>query len=82
MKNKALIELLKTGDFTLNVNDNGWCALYKGKVKVYDKEHDEYAQVPLGDVVHHFDTGEGFVNSIDLISNLIEALGGKFVITP
>ncbi len=82
MNKKELIELLKSGDFTLNVNDNGWCALYKGKVKVYDKEHDEYAQVPLGDAAHHFDTGEGLVDSINLIVNLIEALGGKFVITP
>ena len=66
MKREKIIELLKSGDFTILYHDNGSCQLYRGK----------------SDYVHAKGHGVDFTGwSVGYIpvevSHLVEALGGS-----
>lgn len=69
MKEKEIIELLKSGNFTIAYHDNGVCSLYKDKYTNYDKIYDEK---PVLEIDCEFD---GYLpKEVEL---LIKALGGK-----
>ena len=76
MINNKLIELLKTGNFTVIYDDNGSGRIHKGHgeyVDFYDEDKEEYV-----DFVDSFDEtlGHGYIPTI--VCDLIKALGGKF----
>lgn len=65
---KKIIEILKSGDFTIAYHDNGYCNLYKGKF-----EYDDLKGKPI-----EFDDWEDGYTP-DVVKQLVEALGGKVV---
>ena len=64
MANK-IIQLLKSGDFTVAYHDNGVCSIYKGKHKYED----------LPDSIYEPDDTDGYAPEI--VELLVKALGGK-----
>ena len=38
MTEKKIIELMKSGDFSLMYHDNGYCTIHKGHIKYEDSE--------------------------------------------
>ena len=67
MTKKGMIELLKSGDFTIAYHDNCSPSLYKGK--------HEYDELP-DEVDYDFDFGNnGYIPEV--VEILVEALGGK-----
>lgn len=69
MKDKEIIELMKTGEFTLAYHDNGSCSLYKGKFS-FDDDNDEVESL------HEFDCDfEGYLPKE--VALLVKSLGGK-----
>lgn len=65
---RELIELIKSGDFTIVYHDNGCCDIYKGK-------YDDYDDVPLK-AVRTFDCEfDGYLPNEVMF--LVQALGGK-----
>jgi len=69
MTKRKIIELLKSGDFTILYHDNECCSLYKGRLKEYDDCPEE--------ADHEFDdlNQAGYLPSV--VELLVEALGGK-----
>lgn len=68
MKNKAdILELLRSGDFTVSYHDNATPGLYKGKWKYEDLEDAEEIELANWE--------DGYCPQI--VSLLVEALGGK-----
>jgi hypothetical protein len=68
MTEKKIIELLKTGDFTIAYHDNGQCSLYKGKF-----EYDDLPEKSLHDF--DYNDAEGYCPHIVVL--LAKALCGK-----
>lgn len=66
---EEVIELLKTGNFTIAYHDNGSCCLYKGKFKYDDlPEAEDYS----------FDMDDNYVGyAPSIVHFLASALGGK-----
>lgn len=64
---KKILELLRSGDFTISYHDNGYCSLSKGHHKYSDEV----------DTIKDFDNNEteGYVPSV--VALLVKALGGK-----
>jgi hypothetical protein len=75
MASKELVELLKSGDFTLGYHDNGYCEVYRGRIE-YDDINEKDLQ-PVGS----FDSSEneGYIPAE--VAALVKALGGKAVTT-
>lgn len=70
MTNKKLIELFKSGDFTIHYNDNGCCSVYKGRFKDYfSKPEDIESVAEFGCDFNGYLPRE--------VALLVEALGGK-----
>lgn len=67
MTTVKIIELLKSGDFTIAYHDHGHCCLYKGR--------HEYESLPIKEVAEFYDTdGDGYLPQIVYL--LAKALGG------
>ena len=69
MKDKKIIELLKTGNFTIAYHDNGFCTLHSG-IK-------EYADTADDEVVEFAGLQDGYIPAE--VKALVEALGGEVV---
>lgn len=69
MKEKQIIELLQSGNFTIAYHDNGHCCVYEGKFK--------YDELPEnGEVAEFYDhQSEGYLPEI--VQLLTKALKGK-----
>lgn len=68
MSGKDLVQLFKSGDFTIAYHDNGVASVYKGKHKNYDSLPEKE--------VHQFDCDtDGYLPKE--VKLLTEALGGK-----
>ena len=67
MKEKQIIDLLKSGNFTIAYHDSEYCCLYKGKLK--------YEDLPEDGEVAEFDDVNGYIP--DIVELLVKALGGK-----
>lgn len=65
---KELIELFKSGDFTIAYHDNGHCCVYAGKWNYDDLPEKEEAEFDYSDA-------EGYCPTI--VSLLTKALGGE-----
>lgn len=64
----SIIQLLKSGDFTIAYHDNSHCSLYKGRF--------EYDNLPEAeDYEFDFTDTEGYAPTI--VRLLVNALGGK-----
>lgn len=77
MTKREILDLLKSGDFTIAYHDNGLCSLYKGRIKEYDQlpewRYDKLSS--CGDLAEFFDTdSDGYLPKI--VALLVEALGG------
>ncbi len=68
MKNKQIIELLKSGDFTIAYHDNAYCTLHKGKHEYEDCTDENEVAVFGGN-------GNGYLP--EEVELLVKALGGK-----
>jgi hypothetical protein len=67
MKENKIVELLRSGDFTIAYHDNGYACLYKGKF-----DYDSLPKKELSD----FDGGDiGYAPNVVVL--LVAALGGK-----
>lgn len=70
---KKILEVLKSGDFTLYYHDNGYCSLYPGKIKPsqMDEENKNYVNP-----IYEFN---GCTNDYtpEEVSYLVKALNGK-----
>jgi hypothetical protein len=66
-KKKEIIDLFKSGDFTIVYHDRGYCRVYKGK-----HSYEELPKASTG-----FDDSESFGYCPDIVTLLAEALGGK-----
>ena len=70
MSREELIELLKSGDFTIAYHDAGVCSIYRGKMK--------YGELPEGGELKDFmGCYEGYKPRV--VEILVEALGGMSV---
>lgn len=69
MTNKKIIELLKSGDFTIAYHDSGEPTLYKGRHKYDDLPNESIDFVP------DYHGTNGYVPP--LVDLLVKALGGK-----
>ena len=70
MSDKEVIELLKTGNFTIAYSDSGCCDLFKGKYS--------YSKLPVDKELRSFDYAEDFNGYMPkIVELLIKALGGK-----
>ena len=69
MCEKEIIDLIKSGDFTIAYHDNEYCCLYKGKLK--------YEDLPEDKEVYEFDNAdsEGYIPEV--VDFLVKALKGK-----
>ena len=67
MKEKQIIDLLKSGNFTIAYHDNEYCCLYKGKL--------EYDNLPEDGEIAEYDDSRGYIP--DIVDILVKALGGK-----
>lgn len=75
MSNKKLIELFKTGDFTIIYWDNEEPTIYKGKWDFYKEfEKDHYEKMNKNKIELN-DYSEGYCPRI--VELLVKALGGK-----
>jgi hypothetical protein len=63
---KEIVQLLKSGDFTIAYHDNGYACLYKGRM--------EYEDLPEGELYVFGDT-HGYTPEVVML--LIRALGGS-----
>lgn len=68
-KENKIIDLLKSGDFTLAYHDRGSCTLYKGK--------HEYGEWKSKDLVYDFDGSDSYGYMPSEIELLVQALGGN-----
>lgn len=75
MNQKQLIELLKSGDFTIMYWDNGEASVYKGKWN-YNKEFkkDEYKMMNKS-LVYETNDEIGYLPKI--VDLLVKSLGGR-----
>jgi len=69
MKKEKLLEILKSGDFTIAYHDNGYCNVYRGKFEDYE----DLKGKPI-----EFDGWEDGYAVVET-QYLVEALGGKVV---
>lgn len=69
MTDKKIIEILKSGDFTLAYHDHEYCNLYRGKFDDYSDLKGK--SIELNDPLCGYMTPEAVV--------LVAALGGKIV---
>lgn len=69
MTDKKIIDLLKSGNFTIAYHDNGQCGLYKGKLD-YDDLPEKEERLFEG---NHAALGY----APEIVCILVEALGGK-----
>ena len=67
---KKVIELLRSGNFTIIYHDNQCCSLYKGHVKIDDIEEDAKTEFEFDDLGQ-----DGYLPSV--VQALVKALGGK-----
>lgn len=67
MTDKKIIELMKSGNFTIAYHDNGQCSLYKGKF--------EYDDLPEKSE-HDFEYGDSEGYTPHVVQLLVKALGG------
>ena len=67
---KKIIEILKSGNFSILYHDNGMCGLYKGKKTYNQLKEDEEAIAEFEDW-----TSNGYCPKI--VELLTKALGGK-----
>jgi hypothetical protein len=70
---KEIIQLLKSGKFTIAYHDQGSCSLYEDKIKYYD-------DLPVDGELANFeswDCEEGYLPKI--VRLLVEALGGEVI---
>lgn len=69
-KQQKIIELLRSGDFTIAYHDNGSCMLYKGK--------HEYKDLPKREIdIQSEFCADGY--EVPEVVALVEALGGSVV---
>jgi len=66
-KREKIIELLRSGNFTITYHDNDYCCLYKG--------HLEYDELPKKEIQSFSGHSDGYITEI--VEVLVEALGGK-----
>lgn len=67
MTKREIIELLKSGDFTIAYHDSGYCCLYQGKIP--------YSKLPEESIKEFEGTTKGYIPcEVEL---LVVALGGK-----
>lgn len=68
LSKKAVIELLKTGDFTIAYHDSGYCTIYKNRLS--------YENLPEDGEVYECDCDmDGYIPAE--VSLLVKALGGR-----
>lgn len=67
-KRKDIIELLRSGDFTIAYHDNGDCSLYKGRHN-YEDCIDSFVDYDWEDI------NNGYIPQV--VVDLVEALRGK-----
>jgi hypothetical protein len=67
---KDVTDLLKSGNFTIQYHDNGYCELYSGKF-------DDYEDVTGKPIAEFGDKINGYIP--EEVAKLIEALGGRVV---
>lgn len=67
MNHKKIIELLKSGDFTVAYHDNDSPTLYTGKHKYWKLKEEDEIKIPYSD--------DGYLPAI--VALLVEALGGE-----
>ncbi len=67
-KDTELIELFKSGDFTIAYHDNGHCCVYAGKWNYDDLPEKEEAE---------FDTNDTYGYLPKIVELLTKALGGE-----
>ncbi len=67
---KKLIEIIKSGNFTVYFNDNGCCDVYHGKFSQTKIESEKFQEEPI------FSSSlESYYTELEEL--LVEALGGK-----
>lgn len=70
---KAIIALLKSGDFTIAGHDGGVFSLYKGRYKNYDSIPEDTSEEVY--IFEDWTNDNGYITEI--IDVLVKALGGK-----
>lgn len=77
---KKIIDLLKSGKFTLAYHDREYCTLYKG-IHDYDDLTDDYGESSIKEEINFYGHGEGHGYAPEEVVALVKALGGKVVST-
>lgn len=72
---KELLELLKSGNFTVASHDYGQVSIYKGKHNGYNSNGEE-PEFPAKEV-KSFELGDAYGYMQDIVSIFAEALGGN-----
>lgn len=77
MSDKKLIEILKSGNFTVRYDDNGSGTIIEGRFNEYEDTYNERTGKNLGRSTEFGGQGGGYAP--EEVEWLVEALGGKVV---
>lgn len=72
---KKIIDILKSGNFTIVYHDNEYCSLYKGHHKYDDLTDDDGEEIVKEEAQLIKCNGDGYIP--EEVMYLVKALGGK-----